>query len=201
MLVTVIVLCVAALCIAHALASQTVVNITANVNTTVTCNSVSTSTLSFGTLGAGSIAFTTPADVSTTISCSDGAGCTLDLNDQGNTSTPGLWNATSSYLIQSPALNVTSSTSTITAGTEGYGIVATTTAAGAGGTLTLINRYNYSTSSAIIGALTTTTLPMASSTSAITVGREVLTYPEAAISANTLGGSYNDTLTYSCSGN
>ena len=181
-------------------ASNTTVNITATVSTTVTCNS-STGTLPFGTLSAGSVNVTNPTNVSTTMACNDGAGCTESLNDLGNTSTPGLWNASSTYLIQSPKSGSTSTTSTISAGVEGYGIVATTTAAGGGGTLSMNQRYNFTTGSGIIGSLTTSSLTLASSTSAITTAREVLSYPEAAISGTTLGGSYLDTLTYSCTGN
>lgn len=176
------------------------VNITATVNTTVSCSSVSTSTLSFGTLSSGSISATAPGNVSSTLACTDGSGCSLFLNDVGSSTTGGGMATTSpAYLIPSPnaAFNATA---TLVAGTEGYGVQAATTSAGAGGTLTLAIRYNFATSTHTVGGLTTSTLTLASTTSAITTAREVLTYPQAAISATTPGGSYSDTLTYSCSG-
>jgi hypothetical protein len=51
-----------------------------------------------------------------------------------------------------------------------------------------------------VGGLTTSTITLASSSAEISTAREVLIFPQAAISAATPGGSYSDTLTLGCSG-
>ncbi|MBI3638288.1 hypothetical protein HY227_00915 [Candidatus Wolfebacteria bacterium] len=165
---------------------------------TISCSTDSAST-AFGNLTDLSI-FTSSPNASTTMSCDSGAGCTLYIKDAGSGSNPGLWNSTSSALIESPNAAYSAST-TLAAGTEGYGTQATTTATGSGGTLGVNSRYN----SAIlgingIGGLTTSTQVLASSTAAIT-NREIITAHKAATSSTTPTGDYNDTITYSCLGN
>lgn len=178
-----------------------VVGLTATVTQTVSCDAVSTSTLNFGTLTASRIATTSPQYVSSTISCNTGAGCSLSLNDTGSGAFPGLTTSSPAYTILSPSAAASSSaTTTLSAGSEGYGVQAATTSVGAGGLLTLNWRYNFATSGSVVGGLTTTSITLASSASAITTAREVLVYPLATISATTPGGSYTDTSTFSCSG-
>jgi hypothetical protein len=139
---------------------------------------------------------TASPNTSSTISCNNtGSGCTLYIKDTGGDSNPGLWKSVSlTRLIPSPntAFNPTA---TLTAGTEGFGVQATTTSAGSGGTLTLSSRYNQIGS--IVGGLSLTDIALASSTIDVT-DREVIATHKAAISSNTLSGSYSDTITYSC---
>jgi hypothetical protein len=156
---------------------------------TVSC-STNISSTSFPTLTSFSVSTASP-NASTTISCSGTvAGCSLFVKDAGSGSNPGLWNSTSSVLIPSPNAAF-SATSTLAAGTDGYGIQATTTASG----LTLAARYNQSGNT--VGGLSLTDLTLASSTADIASSTVNITH-KAAVSASTLSGTYNDTITYSC---
>lgn len=165
---------------------------TASVTATVSC-STNISSTSFGALDASSV-FTSSPNASTTISCSGtSGGCTLYVKDVGGGGNPGLWNSTSSVLIPSPNAAF-SATSTLVAGTDGYGIQATTTASG----LTLAARYNQSGNT--VGGLTLSDAVLASSGADVSSSTVVIIH-KAAVNANTLSGSYNDTITYSCTVN
>ncbi len=161
------------------------VNVTASVAQSVTC-STDVTTTDFGALTSGSIT-RAASNASTTVTTNDGNGATLNVNDANH----GL--ATSS-----PSYTIPSVTATLSAGTEGYGIEATTTAGGSGGTLNIPALYN--ATSNLVGNLNTTTTLIASSTSAIT-GKLVKVTHWAAISGSTQAASYTDTITYSCTGN
>jgi hypothetical protein len=177
-------------------ATSSTVTVSATVAANISCSTSATST-AFGTLNDAAITTSSP-NVSSTMACANSAlGCTLYVNDVGSGSQPGLWNSTSSYLIPSPNAAF-SATTTLVAGTEGYGVNATTTGAGSGGTLSLNPRYNVSGNT--VGGLTTTTSILASST-ATTSGREVVVTHKAAIAASTPAGTYNDTITYQCTAN
>jgi hypothetical protein len=97
-------------------------------------------------------------------------------------------------LIESPNATFTA-TSTLVAGTEGYGIQATTTAAGSGATLTIAAKYLQTGDT--VGGLTTTNGTLASN-NATSSNREVVVTHKAAIANTTPSGNYNDTITYSC---
>jgi len=156
---------------------------------TVSCSTSPTST-SFGTLALTGVATASP-NTTTTLSCTYAAGCTLYINDAGNGTSPGLWASAVSHLIAS-------ANSTLSAGTEGYGVQAATTAAGSGATLTLAGAYNQT--GAAVGGLSLAQTALASSTATFT-GREVVVTHKAAIAGTTPAGSYADTITYSCVGN
>lgn len=158
----------------------------------VSC-SVSTTTTAFGSLTAASIGTSVP-NVSSTMSCSGSAlGCTLSVSGLGNGTNAGLASSSAAYVI-------TSHSTILSVGTEGYGIQATTTAAGSGGILGIRGFYNVSSNT--IGGLSTSSLTLASSTGAVT-SREVVVTHKASISSVTtpIGGGYVDTITYSCVGN
>jgi hypothetical protein len=177
-------------------ATSSTVTVSASVAATISCSTSATST-AFGTLTDASV-FTSSPNVSSTMSCANSsAGCTLYVKDAGSGSNPGLWNSTSSSLIESPNAAF-DATSTLVAGTEGYGIQATTTSAGSGATLTLAARYNQSGNTVGGLTLTNTTLASASATSS---GREVVVTHKAAIATVTPAGTYNDTITYECTAN
>lgn len=171
------------------------VTVSATVSTSVTCT-LSTSTTAFGTIDPSNV-FTSSPNVTTTISCNPPAGCTVQIRDQGNGTNGGLWNSTASYLIPSPASGFPA-TATLVAGTEGYGIQATTTSAGSGGTLSLNSIYNQTGNT--VGKLATTSQVLASSTQPI-ANREVVVTHKAAVSGLTPAGSYSDTITYTCVSN
>jgi hypothetical protein len=126
------------------------------------------------------------------MSCSGtSAGCTLYVKDAGNGTNPGL--ATSSpvaYLIPSPNASFSAST-TLVAGTEGYGIQATTTSAG----LTINARYLLTGND--VGGLTLANTTLASSSADITNAQVIVTH-KAAIKDLTIAAKYEDTITYEC---
>jgi len=171
------------------------VTVSATVTTSVTC-SFSTTTTAFGTIDTSAV-YTSYPNITTTVSCNPAAGCQVQINDQGSGTQPGLWNSSASYLIPSPD-SAFNATATLVAGTEGYGIQATTTSAGSGGTLSLNPRYNQTGNT--VGGLTTTTIQLASSSQPV-ANREIVVTHKAAVSGLTPAGSYQDTITYNCVSN
>jgi hypothetical protein len=165
------------------------VTVTASVTETVTC-STNISSTAFGTLTTGAVS-TAATNASSSLSCNNGLGCTLTVQDAGNGASPGLATTSPAYLI--PSANAT-----LIAGTEGYGIQATSTTGGSGGTLTIRSVYNVSSTD--VGGLLIAATTLASSTAQV-ASRQVLVRHLAAISATTQAGSYSDTITYSCTGN
>jgi hypothetical protein len=171
------------------------VTVTASVTTSITC-SLSTTTTDFGTLSVSAVTTSSP-NVTVTVSCNPALGCQVKVKDQGDGTNGGLYNSTSSHLIPSPAAGFPA-TATLVAGTEGYGIQATTTTAGSGGTLSLNSRYNQTGNT--VGGLTTTTKVLATSSEPV-ANREVVVTHKAAISGLTKAGFYQDTITYDCVSN
>jgi len=166
------------------------VAVSATVATTVTCSASATST-SFGTLTTSAVGTATP-NVTVSLACNSGAGCTLQVLDAGHGGTAGLYNSTSpGHLIQS-------TNATLAAGTEGYGIQGAIGVAATGGALT-VNPV-YAVTGNQVGGLSTTALTLASSSAPTTGGTIVVTH-EAAISNLTAAGTYTDTITYQCTGN
>lgn len=157
---------------------------------TVSCSTVPAST-SFDSLTPSSI-YTSSPNATTTITCSYSAGCTLYIKDAGDTVNPGL------YKSASPTDLILSQTATLSAGTEGYGVQATTTAAGSGANLGINSVYNKIGND--VGGLNLANALIASSTATFT-GREIVATHKAAVSNTTIAGSYSDTITYSCTGN
>jgi len=169
---------------------------TAAAAATVSCSTNITST-AFGTLTTSAVG-TASSNASTTMTCSGTTlGCTLYVKDNGNGANGGLWNSTSSYIIPSPNAAF-STTATLVAGTEGYGIQAATSSAGSGGTLKINSIYLQTGDT--VGGLTLSNLTLASSSVDIS-NREIIVSHKAAVSINTLSGTYNDTITYSCLSN
>lgn len=162
---------------------------TASAGATVSCTTNIAST-TFGTLSSAAVS-TAASNASTTVTCGDAQGCTLTVQDAGDGSNPGLATTSPAYLIPSVS-------TTLVAGTQGYGIQATTTASGSGGTMTISAPYNVT--STVVSALFRTAVTLASSTATFT-GREVVVRHLATVSATTQAGSYLDTITYSCTGN
>ena len=156
---------------------------------TVSC-STSIASASFGALTTSAVATASP-NASTTASCTYAGGCTLSVQDAGNGASPGLATTTPAYLIPS-------ATATLSAGTEGYGIQAVTTAVGSGAVLVVSSVYDKTGND--VGGLTIANTTLASSTSAFS-NREILVTHKAAIGILTNAGSYTDTITYSCTGN
>ena len=152
----------------------------------VTCSVDATST-ALGTLRTDQISTASP-DIVATMACgSVPTGCTLYVNDAGDTSNPGLYSSGASYL-------VTSTDATLSAGSEGYGIQATTTDPG-----WTINP-KYVVTGTDVGGLTIGNTTYASSSSGLSTSTATTTH-KAAIATTTPAGSYVDTITYSCTAN
>lgn len=171
--------------VSYGAVSSSTVTVSATVASSVSCSTDNTST-AFGTLTTATIATSTP-NASTTISCNTGLGCTLSVND-----------ANAGLATSSPAYTIPTRRGALSAATEGYGIRATTTATGSGGTLGVKSIYSVEGNN--VGELNTTSTVLASSTASIS-SREVVVYHRAAISGTTQAASYADTITYSCAGN
>lgn len=158
---------------------------------TISC-STDISSSAFGTLSSAAINTSSP-NASTTISCSNTtSGCALYVKDAGSGASPGL------YKSASPTALIQSANATLSAGTEGYGIQATSTASGSGGTLAFNTQYNKINND--VGGLNITNLTLASSSVDVTSREAVVTH-KAAVGGSTLSGSYADTITYSCVAN
>jgi len=180
----------------QATAATSSVTVSASITAVISC-STNTGSTSFGTLIDSAVATSSP-NASTTMSCINSSlGCTLYVKDAGGGGNPGLWNSTSSALIKSPNASF-SATSTLAAGTEGYGIQATTTAAGSDATLTIAARYLQTGDT--VGGLATSSITLASA-SAASSNRETVVTHKAAVASVTPAGSYADTITYECTGN
>jgi hypothetical protein len=157
---------------------------------TVSCDVSATST-SFGNIDANSIYIASP-NVTVSSTCSYSLGCTIQINDAGNGSLAGLYKSTT------PTYLISSTSTTLSAGTEGYGIQATTTTAGSGATFSLNPIYNVSGNS--VGGLSLTTITLASTTASYT-GRQVVVTHKVSLKNTSYAGNYADTITYSCLGN
>jgi len=174
-----------------------VVNVTATVASSVTC-ATDVSSTAFGTLTAGSVT-TAASNASSTLSCNVGIGCTLSVLDAGNASNGGLATTTPAYLIPSPNAAF-DPFAVLVAGTEGYGINATTTTGGSGGTLAIYSRYENTNDNEKAGKLQVTAFGLASSTASVS-NRQLIVKHKAAISGTTQAAAYEDVITYSCTSN
>ena len=181
----------------HAVAAtSSAVTVSATVVATISCSTSQGST-AFGTLTDVTVGTASP-NTSTTTSCVNSAsGCSLFVKDVGGGGNPGLYNTTSTSLIESPNASF-SATSTLIAGTEGYGVQATSTSVGTGAAFSIANRYLQTGNT--VGGLSTTNLTLASS-NATSSNREVIVTYKAAVAAATAAGSYSDTTTYECTAN
>jgi len=152
----------------------------------VSC-SVSATSTGFGLVPDDAVSTSTP-NIDVSMSCSyTASGCTLSVQGTGSGASPGLWNSVASYL-------VTSTDVTLSAGTEGYGIQATSS----DGDWTLSSKYVVTGSQ--VGGLTIAITTLASSTADITTSTATITH-KAARSSGTPTGSYQDTIIYSCTVN
>ena len=168
------------------------VAVTAEVTTSISCDSSPGST-AFGTLSS-TVTITASPNASTTMACANsGTGCVLYVKDAN----AGLATDTPSHTIPSPNAAADAST-TLVAGTEGYGIQATSTAAGGSGNLLPVELRYAVTDNDVGGLVVGSETQALASANSTTTGREVLITHIAAISDATPGALYEDTITYSC---
>ncbi len=177
----------------YALAATSAVSVTATVSQNITCSTAAAST-AFGTLTTATVATSTP-NATTTMSCGNvGAGCTLFVKDVNG----GLATDSPAYTIKSAAAGF-AATSTLVAGTEGYGLQATSSTTGVetGQAFTFAVRYAWATSTHNVGGATTTNQTIVSTT-ATSSGRAIHVTHKAAIADVTQAALYTDTITYEC---
>lgn len=153
---------------------------------TISCNLSATST-SFGNLSPSSVITSNP-NITLTSSCTSNNGCTIYINDRGDFYYPGLYKASV------PTYLISSSDATLTAGTEGYGIQATTTSS------VLILNPKYNKSGNQVGGLTTEQIVFASSSTSYN-NQSIVIIHKASISNLTPAGNYQDLIIYSCYAN
>lgn len=173
--------------------------VTATVATMISCTTP-LSTTTFGTIDNTAIYTSTP-DASTTLSSN--AAMQITVYDVGNSTTntqPGLYKSTATTDVIGSADGSYANTATLATGTEGYGAQATST----GGTnLRIDPRFNYpSTTSNTVGGLeasSTNAVMLASSSAAVSPSEVLRVTHKSAVSATNIAGSYQDTITYTCS--
>ena len=162
--------------IAIAIISSSQVSITATINPTITF-SISSNSINFGTLSVSSVS---TQSNTLTLSTNASSGATISISD----SKAGLYDTANSYTIHS-------STATLSAGTEGYGVNASSSS------LTVQSPFSGTGDS--VGALTTSTQTLADVTAPVNNASTTVNYL-AAISNITPSGSYSDTITYIATG-
>ncbi len=145
----------------------------------------------FGELSTGSITTSTP-NITLTIGTNAANGYEISVEDTGDTSNPGLYNSAGPDIIGS-ADAAYANTATLAAGTEGYGIQASSAGA------TIDARYLQTVND--VGGLELTATPLATYAIPMTANHTITIVHMAAISTFTAAGSYTDTLTYIATAN
>jgi hypothetical protein len=166
--------------IAIIVTSSDQVAMTAAVDPSITF-SLSANVSAFGTLSTGSVAISSP-NITLTVATNANSGYAISVKDQGNGTTGGLYNV-------GTGTTIPSSSATLAAGTEGYGIQAT---AAGGAVITA----PYNGSGNVVGQLQTAAQSLATYGTSTTASHTVTVTHKAAISASSKAGNYADTLTY-----
>ena len=170
--------------------TNSTVTVTGRVTPSITF-SLSTNATNFGVLQLGLVNTSTAAtDLTLSTNAKDGGQITV--YDAGNGTTAGLYNSLASSIIPS-------STATLAAGTEGYGIQGSVgTISGSIGTISVASPYNGTADA--VGGLTLAPTTLATTTTPV-YDVEVIVNYLAAISVTTPAGLYTDNVTYLASGN
>jgi hypothetical protein len=148
----------------------------------ITCSLSATST-SFSALTPSAVSNSSP-DITITIASS--GGFQINFRDSNGTTTPGLYKSNyPTYLIQSQD-------ATLSAGTDGYGIQATTT----NSSISINSKYNKSGND--VGGLSLTDVVLATSSVAVSNATINIKH-KASVSVLAPTGDYQDTITYTCS--
>jgi len=148
----------------------------------ITCTLSATST-SFSSLSPSDVSTSSP-DITITITSS--GGFQINVKDAGNGTNPGLYKSTS------PTYLILSSDATLSAGADGYGIQATTTNT----SISINTKYNKSGNN--VGGLSLTDVVLATSSVAVSNATINIKH-KASVSFLAPAGSYQDTITYTCS--
>ncbi|MFC1686451.1 hypothetical protein ACFLZS_01015 [Patescibacteria group bacterium] len=158
----------------------------ANVAPSITFT-LSANTSDFGELSTGSVTTSSP-NITLTIGTNSANGYLISVQDEGDTSDPGLYNSAGATDIIGSANSAYGNTATLAAGTEGYGIQ------GSSGDATIDARYDQSVND--VGGLELTAQNLATYTSTMSANHTVTVTHLAAIASFTAAGNYTDTLTY-----
>ena len=170
--------------IADVVVADDQVVVSANIDPSLTF-SIDSNATAFGTLSSASITTASP-NINLTIGTNANSGYSVRVKDQGNGITGGLYNSGLSYLI-------TSGSTLLANGSEGYGIQA------ASGTATISAPFTATGNN--VGALTLAAQSLASYASATASNQTVTVTHKAAASTVSKPGGYNDTITYLVTGN
>ncbi|MHB8362918.1 MAG: hypothetical protein ACYDBX_04855, partial [Patescibacteria group bacterium] len=166
--------------------STAVTNLTNNqLQLEVGINPFITFSISSNSLNIGSLSPTAVSSVSNSLTLSSNAsnGSNISVSDIN----AGLYNTADSH-------KIASSTITLSAGSEGYGINASTTYSG------LNIEYPYNGTGNSVGALSTSSSTLCSATTTLNAASIVVNYL-ASISNTTPSGPYSDTVTFIATGN
>jgi hypothetical protein len=166
------------------------VSLTGSVDPSITF-SLDANASAFGALSVSSINTCTP-NITLTIGTNAQNGYTITVQDSGNTTNPGFYNSSASYLIGS-ANAAFDDNDLLEIGQEGYGIQASSAGS------TIAARYDQSGNN--VGGLEITATPLASYATKMTANHTITIVHKAAIATFTSAGNYADTLTYIATGN
>jgi hypothetical protein len=162
--------------------------VTATVAAMISCTTPATST-SFGTIDNTFVATSTP-NVTTTVNSN--TSVFVKVNDTGDGTNPGLYKSTSPTAIIGSANDSFADEATLSAGTSGYGIQATTT----GPNLVIAPRFNKTGNN--VGGLEVSPSVLLASSSQPVSGEVITVIHKAATSSSKPAGDYSDTITYTC---
>lgn len=166
--------------------ADSAVTVSATVESMISCSTPSSAT-AFGSMNQGSV-YTSSPDATTTVT-SNGT-VYVKIKDAGDPSNPGLYKSVATTDLIGSADASYGDTATLVAGTEGYGIQATTA-----GTITIATRYAQTGDA--VGGFEIADQTLASSSAAIS-GEIITVVHKAAVSASNIAGDYADTITYTC---
>lgn len=167
------------------------VTVTATVGSSVSCSSAGAP--NFSALTSAGIS-TADVPATTTMSCNSALGCNLTVSSTVLNGVAGL--ASTTDIIESQT--DTNTTKVLSAGTDGYGMQVTSTAAGSGAVLGVVSRWVQTGDT--VGLVSSTAISVASASSPFS-SRELSQTFKAAVSALTQSTNYVNTLTYTCTSN
>ena len=174
------------------------ITVTADVSTTmVDCTIPLEATAFPGTVDNTSVA-TSSTDATSTNSSSGTFFLKIYSAGTNTAGYPGaIWGAAAGAVVESPNAALSAS-ATLVAGTEGYGVQAATTS---GSNLLIAPRYNYASSTIhTVGGLATSGTSQIIASSGAAISNEIVQVThKMAVAPSTPGGSYSDTIYYTCS--
>jgi hypothetical protein len=162
---------------------------------TISCDTPLTTT-TFSTLDNNAV-YTSSPNATTTVTTNNSTGFTMKVYDAGDGTNPGLYKSTSPTAIIGSANDSFADEATLSAGTSGYGIQATTTSS----QITISSRFN-KTGNDVGGLEVGSANAVVVASSSVPVSNQVITFiHKAAVSPTKPPGNYSDTIYIVCSVN